>query len=197
MDALTQIVTQASDFLWNVILIIILCGTGIYYTIRLKFIQVRKFREGWHQVFGSFSLKGAKGKAGEMTSFQSVATAIAAQVGTGNLAGAATALIGGGPGAIFWMWLSAFFGMSTIYAEATLAQKYKTKKDGVVTGGPVYYIRAAFTGKFGKSWPESSQCSSSLLLDSPEIWCSQIPSAALSMKFFAPEDWKSRSSFSA
>ena len=150
MDALTQIVTQASDFLWNVILIIILCGTGIYYTIRLKFIQVRKFREGWHQVFGSFSLKGAKGKAGEMTSFQSVATAIAAQVGTGNLAGAATALIGGGPGAIFWMWLSAFFGMSTIYAEATLAQKYKTKKDGVVTGGPVYYIRAAFTGKFGK-----------------------------------------------
>ena len=65
MDALTQIVTQASDFLWNVILIIILCGTGIYYTIRLKFIQVRKFREGWHQVFGSFSLKGAKGKPGK------------------------------------------------------------------------------------------------------------------------------------
>ena len=150
MDALTQIVTQASDFLWNVILIIILCGTGIYYTIRLKFIQVRKFREGWHQVFGSFSLKGAKGKAGETTSFQSVATAIAAQVGTGNLAGAATALIGGGPGAIFWLGLSAFFAMSTIYAEATLAQKYKTKKDGVVTGGPVYYIRGAFTGTFGK-----------------------------------------------
>ena len=128
MDALTQIVTQASDFLWNVILIIILCGTGIYYTIRLKFIQVRKFREGWHQVFGNFSLKGKKEKDGEMTSFQSVATAIAAQVGTGNLAGAATALIGGGPGAIFWMWMSAFFGMSTIYAEATLAQQYKTKK---------------------------------------------------------------------
>ena len=150
MDALTQIVTQASDFLWNVVLIIILCGTGIYYTIRLKFIQVRKFREGWHQVFGNFSLKGKKENAGEMTSFQSVATAIAAQVGTGNLAGAATALIGGGPGAIFWMWMSAFFGMSTIYAEATLAQQYKTKKDGEVTGGPVYYIRAAFKGTFGK-----------------------------------------------
>ena len=150
MDALTQIVTQASDFLWNVVLIIILCGTGIYYTIRLKFIQVRKFREGWHQVFGNFSLKGKKGNAGEMTSFQSVATAIAAQVGTGNLAGAATALIGGGPGAIFWMWMSAFFGMSTIYAEATLAQQYKTTKDGEVTGGPVYYIRAAFKGTFGK-----------------------------------------------
>lgn len=153
MDALTQLVSQASDFLWNVVLIIILCGTGIYYTIRLKFIQVRKFREGWHQVFGNFSLRGKKeksGKTGEMTSFQSVATAIAAQVGTGNLAGAATALIGGGPGAIFWMWMSAFFGMSTIYAEATLAQQYKTTKDGQVTGGPVYYIRAAFQGKFGR-----------------------------------------------
>src|SRR5699024_8803812 len=82
MDALTQLVSQASDFLWNVVLIIILCGTGIYYTIRLKFIQVRKFREGWHQVFGNFSLRGKKeksGKTGEMTSFQSVATAIAAQ----------------------------------------------------------------------------------------------------------------------
>ena len=85
-----------------------------------------------------------------MTSFQSVATAIAAQVGTGNLTGAATALIGGGPGAIFWMWMSAFFGMATIYAEATLAQNYKTVQHGEVTGGPVYYIHAAFKGLFGK-----------------------------------------------
>ena len=85
-----------------------------------------------------------------MTSFQSVATAIAAQVGTGNLTGAATALIGGGPGAIFWMWMSAFFGMATIYAEATLAQNYKTVQHGEVTGGPVYYIHTAFKGLFGK-----------------------------------------------
>ena len=115
-----------------------------------KFIQVRKFGEACKVVFGNFSLKGAKGKNGEMTPFQSIATAIAAQVGTGNLAGAATALIGGGPGAIFWMWVSAFFGMATIYAEATLAQKYKTIVDGEVTGGPTYYIRAAFKGRFGK-----------------------------------------------
>lgn len=66
MDALTQLVSQASDFLWNVVLIIILCGTGIYYTIRLKFIQVRKFREGWHQVFGNFSLSGKKKRKAEM-----------------------------------------------------------------------------------------------------------------------------------
>ena len=86
-----------------------------------------------------------------MTSFQSLATAIAAQVGTGNLAGAATALVMGGPGAIFWMWISAIFGMATIFAEATLAQKYKTVDDsGEVTGGPAYYIQAAYKGKLGK-----------------------------------------------
>ena len=150
METILELVTQANNFLWNTILIVLLCGTGIYYTIRLKFIQVRKFGEACKVVFGNFSLKGAKGKNGEMTPFQSIATAIAAQVGTGNLAGAATALIGGGPGAIFWMWVSAFFGMATIYAEATLAQKYKTVVDGEVTGGPTYYIRAAFKGRFGK-----------------------------------------------
>ena len=132
------------------ILIVLLCGTGIYYTIRLKFIQIRKFPEGLKHVFGNLNLNGEKGNNGEMTPFQSVATAIAAQVGTGNLAGAATALVGGGPGAIFWMWLSAFFGMATIYAEATLAQEYKTVEHGEVTGGPVYYIHAAFKGTFGK-----------------------------------------------
>lgn len=141
---------KANSFLWSFLLLILLCGTGIYYTIRLKFIQVRRFGEGWRHVFGNLSLKGEKGENGEMTPFQSIATAIAAQVGTGNLTGAATALVSGGPGAIFWMWLSAFFGMATIYAEASLAQKYKVVHEGEVTGGPVYYIKAAFKGKFGK-----------------------------------------------
>lgn len=151
MDTILKLVNNANDFLWSFLLILILCGTGIYYTIRLKFVQVRKFKEGFRHVFGSIRLKGEKKGKGEMTPFQSIATAIAAQVGTGNLAGAATALLGGGPGAIFWMWLSAFFGMATIYAEATLAQNYKTTDaDGQVTGGPVYYIKAAFHGKFGK-----------------------------------------------
>ena len=150
MDAVTNFVSQASDILWTVVLIILLCGTGIMFTVRLKFIQVRKLKEGFRLVFGSMGKKNSDGANGEMTAFQSVATAIAAQVGTGNLAGAATALIGGGPGAIFWMWVSAFFGMSTIYAEATMAQKYKTTVNGEVTGGPVYYIRAAFKGTFGK-----------------------------------------------
>src|SRR5699024_10318919 len=150
MDALLNWIDSANDILWNTILLVMLCGTGIFYTLKLKFIQVRKFKEGLKIVFGSFSLSGKKRDNGEMTPFQAVATAIAAQVGTGNLTGAATALIGGGPGAIFWMWMSAFFGMATIYAEAVLAQKYKTVENGEVTGGPIYYIRQAFKGKFGK-----------------------------------------------
>ena len=150
MDVITNLVAKGNSFLWSFLLIVLLCGTGIYYTIRLRFIQVRKFGEGWKLVFGHLSLNGEKHEKGEMTPFQSIATAIAAQVGTGNLAGAATALLGGGPGAIFWMWVSAFFGMSTIYAEATLAQNFKTEVNGEVTGGPVYYITTAFKGSLGK-----------------------------------------------
>lgn len=146
-----ELVVKANGFLWGLLLIILLCGTGIMFTFRLKFIQIRKFAEGWRLLFKDFSFNGAKSENGEMTPFQAIATAIGGQVGTGNLAGAATALISGGPGAIFWMWVSAFFGMSTIYAEASLAQEYKTlDSDGHITGGPVYYIRQAFKGNFGK-----------------------------------------------
>ena len=95
MDMFVKLVNSANTFLWNVILILLLCGTGIYYTLRLKFVQIREFKQGLKQVFGGIGKKHEK-KEGEMTSFQSVATAIAAQVGTGNLTGAATALIGGG-----------------------------------------------------------------------------------------------------
>ncbi len=146
-----SLVQNINSVLWGPILIILLCGTGILYTFRLKFIQLRKFGEGWKLMFKDFSLKGKKSEKGEMTPFQAIATAIAGQVGTGNIAGAATALISGGPGAIFWMWVSAFFGMSTAYAEASLSQQFKTTdEEGHVTGGPVYYIRAAFKGTLGK-----------------------------------------------
>ncbi len=145
-----EFVKAVNEWMWGLILLLILCGTGIFFTIRLRFIQVRKFGEAWRLVFGHFKASGGERKEGEMTPFQSLATAIAAQVGTGNLTGAATALMAGGPGAIFWMWVSAFFGMATIYGEATLAQEYKTKKDGEVTGGPVYYIHQAFKGTFGR-----------------------------------------------
>ena len=149
---LTNVVNFVNDILWNkwLLLLFLLLGSGIYFTIRTRFVQVRKFGSGLRMVFGSINLRGkAAGKDG-MSSFQALATAIAAQVGTGNIAGCASALVAGGPGAVFWMWVSAFFGMATIYGEAVLSQKYRhVAPDGTVSGGPIYYIRAAFRGKLG------------------------------------------------
>lgn len=151
MDIVSNIVAKVNSFLWDFALLFLLCGTGIYFTIRLKFVQIIKFKDGWDRTFGGLSLRGKAADKEGMSSFQSLATAVAAQVGTGNLAGAATALMAGGPGAIFWMWMSAFFGMATIFVEASLGQKYKTAtEDGHVIGGPAYYIKAAFKGSFGK-----------------------------------------------
>jgi AGCS family alanine or glycine:cation symporter len=151
MEIIEQIVGAVNTVLWDYALLFLLVATGIYFTIRLRFVQVRKFGEGMRRLFRGFSLKGAKAGKEGMSQFQALTTAIAAQVGTGNITGCATALYSGGPGAIFWMWVSAFFGMSTIYSEAVLAQKYRTTdSDGQVTGGPIYYIKAAFQNKFGK-----------------------------------------------
>ena len=150
MAAFTQIVEQASDILWNYLLLFLLVGTGIFFTIKLHFVQLSSFADGVRHLFKGFSLHGKAADKDGMSSFQALATAIAAQVGTGNITGCATALVSGGPGALFWTWVSAFFGMATIYAEAVLAQTYRTTVDGQVTGGPAYYIRAAFKGKFGK-----------------------------------------------
>ena len=151
MDQLAALVSTISDFVWNNLLLWLLVGTGIWFTIRTRFVQVRKFGEGFRRLFSGFSLRGKKAGKDGMSSFQALATAIAAQVGTGNITGCATALYSGGPGAIFWMWLSAFFGMATIYGEAVLAQKFKsTDSSGEVQGGKDYYIKARFQGKFGK-----------------------------------------------
>jgi AGCS family alanine or glycine:cation symporter len=152
MDSIANIVKAVNGVLWDKnLLLFLLVGTGIFYSFRLRFVQVRKFCEGWRRLFGGFSMRGAKAGKDGMSSFQALATAIAAQVGTGNITGCATALYSGGPGAIFWMWVAAFFGMSTIYGEAVLAQTYKTTDaTGAVTGGPIYYIRAAFRGRLGK-----------------------------------------------
>ena len=151
METLNNIVLTIQNYMSNIVLIIALAAAGIWFSIRTGFIQVRGFKRGIKQVFGGlFSKKGEAGNDG-MSSFQALATAIAAQVGTGNIAGAATAIAIGGPGAIFWMWVAAFLGMATIYSEALMAQRYKKiGDDGIVTGGPVYYIRGAFKGTFGK-----------------------------------------------
>lgn len=150
MDTLLNIVNTINSYLSDYILIILLVGTGLYFTIRTRFVQVRCFGEGMRAVFGKFSLKGGKQKNG-LSSFQALATAIAAQVGTGNIVGACGAILIGGPGAIFWMWVIAFFGMATIYAEAVLAQETRqVGEDGSILGGPAIYIRRAFKGRFGK-----------------------------------------------
>ena len=146
---LLPLVQKANGFLADYILVFLLVGTGLFFSFKTKFIQVRAFGEGMKNVFGKLSLKGEKQESG-MSGFQALCTAIAAQVGTGNIVGSSGAILTGGPGAIFWMWVIAFLGMSTIYAEAVLAQKTRVVKDGEVFGGPVYYITYAFKGGLGK-----------------------------------------------
>ena len=151
MEAILLKVAQTiNTYLSDYILIFLLVGVGLFYSIKTKFVQVRCFGEGMKNVFGNIKLKGEKQEGG-LSSFQALATAVAAQVGTGNIVGASGAILVGGPGAIFWMWIIAFLGMATIYAEATLAQKTKVvNPDGTVEGGPVYYIKSVFKGGFGK-----------------------------------------------
>ena len=146
---LLPLVVKANGFLADYILVFLLVGTGLFFSFKTKFIQIRAFGEGMKNVFGKLSLKGEKQESG-MSGFQALCTAIAAQVGTGNIVGSSGAILTGGPGAIFWMWVIAFLGMSTIYAEAVLAQKTRIIKDGEVFGGPVYYITHAFKGGLGK-----------------------------------------------
>ncbi len=150
MDAVLKVVQTVNAYMSDYILIVLLVGVGIFYSVKTRFVQIRCFGEGMKRVFGNFSMKGGKQKSG-LSSFQALSTAIAAQVGTGNIVGACGAILVGGPGAIFWMWIIAFFGMATIYAEAVLAQSTRVvNSDGSISGGPVYYIREAFKGKFGK-----------------------------------------------
>ena len=145
-----KIAQNINTYLSNYILIVLLVGIGLLYSIRTGFVQVRFFGEGMKRVFGGIKLNGGKQQGG-ISSFQALATAIAAQVGTGNIVGACGAILAGGPGAIFWMWIIAFLGMATIYAEAVLAQETKiVGEDGQVLGGPVYYIKRAYNNGFGK-----------------------------------------------
>ena len=176
LQNLTTVVGSINGFVWGpYFLIPLLCGTGIFFTVRLKGVQFSKFGAGWKRLFSNFSLKGEKAGKHGMSSFQAVATAIAAQVGTGNLVGAMTALIMGGPGAIFWMWLAALAGMATNFAEACIAQVYKTKDDsGQTVGGPAYYIsRGLGNTGFSKFLAAFFAVASSLRSALWAIWCRQ------------------------
>mgnify|MGYP004453676887 FL=1 len=145
-----KVVQTINSYLSDYILVFLLLAMGIWYTVKTRFVQVRCFKEGLQKTFGELTLRGEK-KDNGMSSFQALATAIAAQVGTGNIVGASGAILTGGPGAIFWMWIIAFFGMATIYAEATMAIiTRRVEADGKIHGGPVYYITTAFKGTLGK-----------------------------------------------
>lgn len=143
MDLFSEILKNISDFLWGTPLLILLLGTGIFLSVRLKLIQLFKFNSSFKSLFAKSD------KEGDISPFQALTTALAASIGTGNIVGVATAIAAGGPGALFWMWVTAFFGMATKYAEAVLAIRYRVKKeDGEIAGGPMYYIEKGL----GKKW---------------------------------------------
>ena len=148
---LDTIVTAINDVLWGYILIYALVGIGIFFTIYLGAPQFFRFVPAVKQVFGQLYKEHPTNRDGEsISSFQALAVAISAQVGTGNVAGVATAIMAGGPGAIFWMWMSSLFGMGTIFAEAILAQNYREKREGQFIGGPAFYISKGLKNTLGE-----------------------------------------------
>ena len=146
MDAL-DIVKGFNEILWNHFLMYVLLGVGIFYSVYLGFPQIRHFRLAFRYAFRpSTGMKEVEGGP-KVNSFQALATAVAAQVGTGNVAGVATAIAMGGMGSVFWMWISAFLGMGTIFSEAVLAQKYRRVYGSDIVGGPAYYIHQGLKTK--------------------------------------------------
>lgn len=146
MDIFERSVDFLNTILWDYLLIFGLIGVGIFMTIRLKFLQFTRVFPALKKMIADI-IKKKPVEEGKMSPFQALSTAVAAQVGTGNIVGVATAIAAGGPGAAFWMIVSAFFGMATIFSESVLAQKYREIKDGEVTGGPAYYIKNGLKSK--------------------------------------------------
>jgi AGCS family alanine or glycine:cation symporter len=139
-------ISKVSDIVWGPPLLILLVGTGIYLTLRLSFLQVTQLP---HALKLAFSKNQDHTSEGDVSHFQSLMTALAATIGTGNIVGVATAVASGGPGAVFWMWMSAFFGMATKYAEGILAVKYRVQNEkGQMSGGPMYYIERGLGWKW-------------------------------------------------
>ncbi len=139
-----EILSTINGFVWGPPLMILLIGTGILLTVRLGLLQVFKLPKALKLIFAA-----RNSGSGDINSFQALCTALAATVGTGNIVGVATAIKAGGPGALFWMWLAAFFGMATKYAEGVLAVKYRTiDENGNASGGPMYYIEKGLGKKF-------------------------------------------------
>lgn len=145
-DKILEILNVMSDFLWGIPLIVLIVGAGIFLTLRIGFLQIRLLPVALRLVFSKNHDKTADG---DISQFQALTTALAATVGTGNIVGVATAVVLGGPGAVFWMWMSAFFGMATKYSEALLAVRYRVKDSkGQMAGGPMYYLELGLKQKW-------------------------------------------------
>lgn len=141
--------SRINSFAWGPVMLLLLVGTGIYLSIRTGFIQVTKFGHTMKNTVGSLFRKKDTDHGGNLSPFQAVSTALAGTVGTGNIAGVTGAIFVGGPGAVFWMWVSAFFGMCTKYCEIALAMKFRsTDEKGIYRGGPMYYIEKGL----GRGW---------------------------------------------
>lgn len=141
----SELVAIVNDFVWGPIMLALLMGTGIFLTIRLKFLPWRNLG---YAIKSVFKKDKSEKSAGDITPFQSLMTALAATIGTGNIVGVATAMVLGGPGALVWMWISALFGLSTKYAESVLAVKYRqVNEDGEMSGGPMYAMKYGFKNK--------------------------------------------------
>ena len=139
---LKDLLQNISDFIWGPPLLILLVGTGVYLTLRLRLLQIFKLPLALKYVFGKDEEENDEGAEGDVSSFGALCTALSATIGTGNIVGVATAVKAGGPGALFWMWIAAFFGMATKYAEGVLAIKYReVDENGNMAGGPMYYIQ--------------------------------------------------------
>ena len=146
--SISQIITKIDGWVWGPVLLVLLAGTGVYLSVRMGFPQFRRFGYAMKNTIGKMFSKQKAGE-GEVTPFQAVTTALAATVGTGNIAGVTGAIVAGGPGAVFWMWLCALFGMCTKYSEVLLAVKFRERNDkGDWVGGPMYYIKNGL----GKNW---------------------------------------------
>ena len=136
MQQLTNLLVKINEVVWGIPLITLLLGTGIYFTYKLKLLQLTKLKLAFSCIF-----KKQDEDAGDVSSFQALCTALSSTIGTGNIVGVATAISAGGPGALFWMWISAFFGMATKYAEGLLAIRYRIQdENGQMAGGPMYYL---------------------------------------------------------
>lgn len=144
--SIDTILNQINNIVWGVPLLVLISGVGIYFTLKLKLVQLIHLPKAFRYMFKP---EQGQNQTGDISAFAALSTALAATIGTGNIVGVATAIQTGGPGALFWMWIVAFFGMATKYAECLLAIKFRSKdKDGYVAGGPMYYIEMGL----GQNW---------------------------------------------